>query len=317
MGALKKIFQDSWEDFNARQQAERDQWLARAIRELDDWYDRLGPIGKKFKSEFAATQCCEHIDLDTNSRAALNTHHKTKGFLNTISYNRSILDDAGELFSSRTHEAVHAIQFSRSAAAHAAPYNGRVKIMLSPRDAILFQELKERDAYSKQWLLNTLLDPPAQPRSKAALEEALQNHARAVLEDTRRFDGVTFLESYRDMVIDEYQGMMASRHQEEADLVYVSLDCDDIIEIGKSLGLHSFGRNPDEAATWMVSSPLTAAQETRLAAIYTDLGLDNKTALPTLTEALAARGLTKAAFVAQSLAKPPESGPKPAPTPCL
>lgn len=317
MGALKKIFQDSWENFNARQQAERDQWLVRAIRELDDCYDSLGPIGKKFKSEFAATQCSEHIDLDANSRAALNTHHKTKGFLNTISYNRSILADAGELFSSRTHEAVHAIQFSRSAAAHAAPYNGRVKIMLSPRDAILLQELKERDAYSKQWLLDTMLDTSGPSRSRAALEEALHNHARTVLEDTRRFDGMTFLESYRDMVIDEYQDMMAARHQAEGDIVYVRLDCDDIIEIGRSLGLHSFGRTPDEAAAWMVSASLTAAQETRLAAIYTDLGLDNNMALPTLAEALAARGLTKAAFVAQSLAKPPESGPKPAPTPCL
>ncbi len=324
MGALQKIFQESWEAFNARQQAERDQWLMRAIGELDEWYAKLGPVGQKFKSDFAATKCGEHIDLDIRARAALNTHHMTRGFLNTISYNRDVLDDARDLFSSRTHEGVHAIQYSQSAAAQATPYNCRVKIMLCPRDAILLQELKERDALSKQWLFDAMLDDHLalpdgsyQPQSLAMLEAALQNHARTILEKTNNFEGKTFLESYRDMTIRDYEGMMASRHQKEGDIIYVRLDPDDVIEIGHNLGLHSFGRNAAEAAEWMQSSPLTAVQEATLSAIHADLGLQSTAALPTLAEALQARGLTKAGFVAQSHAKPPESGPKPAPTPCL
>lgn len=323
MGALKTAFHESWKEFNARQQAARDAWLVHSLIDLDDWYDRLGFVGQQFKAEFSTTQCTEAIDLDVRSRAALNAHYFLHGFMNSISYNKDVLDDPRELFSSKTHEAVHAIQFHRSAATHATAFNAHTKIVLCPRDAILLQELKERDAQSKQWLFNQMLDdylaaPDGSyvPPAVDVLESLLRGTARIILETTHRYDGQTFLESYRDMTIREYEGLLTDRHRDEGDIIYVRLDPDDIIGVGDSLGLHSFGRNEAEARQWMVSAPLTAAQEGRLSAVHRVLGLDEARVLPTLAEALQAQGLTRAGFVAHSRAKPPESGANPALTPC-
>ncbi|MGZ9108930.1 MAG: hypothetical protein ACXW4B_08945 [Micavibrio sp.] len=316
MGDLKKTFRTSWDSVNARQQAERDLWLRDELRGLSGLYQRLGNFGSRFLREFAALGCAESIDLQLSARASFQAHHTTKGFINKIIYSTAVLDDVEALFSSRTHEGIHAIQFGRSAAAHATPFNVGTKIMLCPRDAVLLEELKERDAFAKQRLLDKMLTDDRYAASNVTfLENELQDYARTILRTLQWNDEMTFLDYYRGKAMGEYETRMASRHKAEGDIVYVRLEPEDILGIGDSLGLHSFGTSPADAMTWQ--RPLTAAQETRLDALNRTLGIADERVLPTLGQALAGQGLTRTSFLRQSLGKAQNSGPKPPPPPCL
>lgn len=307
MGDLKT----SWDAFNARQQIARDRWLRGTLNGLSGLYARLGIIGARFLQDFAATGCVESVDLQLSARASFQAHHRTQGFINKIFYSVGVLPDEAALFSSRTHEAIHAIQFSRAAAAHATPFNAAAKIMLCPRDAVLLEELKERDAFSKQWLLDKMAnDPGYAALDPGALEQDLREHAACVLQSLRWNDAMSFLDYYRGKALDEYETVMAARHEAEPDLVYVRLEPEDILSIGGSLRLQSFD------AGWS-SVPLTPEQETRLAALNRVFGIDDEGNLPTLGQALRMRGTDRAAFLAASLEKGRNSAPKPPSPPCL
>jgi len=316
MGDLKKTFRVSWESVNERQKAERDIWLRDELNGLSDLYTRLGVLGSRFLQEFAATGCGESIDLQLQARASFQAHHTTKGFINKILYSTTVLDDIKALFSSRTHEGVHAIQFGRSAAAHATPFNVGAKIMLCPRDAVLLEELKERDAFAKQLLLDKILTDDRYAASGIRFfENELQGYARTILRKLQWNDEMTFLDYYRGKAMGEYETRMKDRHKAEGDIIYVRLEPEDILGVGDSLGLHSFGTSPADAMTWQ--RPLTPDQEARLEALNQALGIRNEGGLPTLGQALAAQGLTRASFLARSLGKGQDSGPKPQPPPCL
>lgn len=316
MGDLKNTFRTSWESVNERQQAERDAWLHDELNGLSGLYSRLGLVGRRFLQDFAATSCAESVNLQLSARASFQAHHTTKGFINKILYSTNVLDDVKALFSSRTHEGIHAIQFGFSAAAHATPFNVGSKIMLCPRDAVLLEELKERDAFAKQRILDKMLaDDRYAASNMNFFESELQGYARTILRRLQWNDEMNFLDYYRGKAMGEYEIRMADRHKAEGDIVYVRLEPEDILGIGDSLGLHSFGTSPADAMTWR--RPLTPDQETRLDALNRTLDITDEGGLPTLGQALQAQGLTRAAFLARSLGKAQNSGLKSPPPPCL
>ncbi len=292
----------SWAALNARHQAERDAWLAQAILDLGSYYKQIGPLGDAFSREVALTGCGEFVDPELPARAAFHAHHLTQGFSNQIFYSPSALQTTQGLFSSRTHEAVHALQFSRCAATHATPYNGASKIILCPRDGVLLDELKERDAFSKQWLLQRLYDEPGyNTQSPDQWKQDLRQHAETVLESMNLRRGYNFRDYYRDREIESYEDCMVSRHQQEQGLTYVRLDAADLWMLGGALGLNTFGDTLGEASRWRGLHLLTPGQEGRIAVLNQQLGIMQESTLPTLRQALMAQGTSRPLFMRQAI----------------
>ena len=299
--AAKPLGDLSWGELNRRQQDERDAWLQRAITRLDERYDQIGPLGKAFRDEMALIHCNEFVDPELPSRAAFHAHHLSQGFSNKIYYSPAALEMTQSLFSSRTHEGVHAFQFGRCAATHATPYNGGSKIILCPRDGVLLEELKERDAFTKQWLLQRLHEEPGY--NAAPLEQwtrDVRHYAAGILESMDRQQDYSFLDYYRDREIETYEGCMVRRYMREPGLTFVRLALEDMWVVGGSLGINSFGDAPVDVARWANLRPLTPGQDGRIAVLNRQLGIADETALPTLRQALLAVGLTPAQFLHQS-----------------
>jgi hypothetical protein len=282
---------------------------------LDGYYTKIGPLGARFRDDIQHAQRGESVDTTLNAHAAFNAHHLTEGFANTICYSEDALQSEKDLFSSRTHEGVHAMQFARSAASHATPFNGKTKIILCPRHGVLLDELKERDAFAKQWLFERLSDEDgynaAAPETYA---RDLQDYAEKSLETIPWLRGKTLLDYYRNREIEAYEGCMTRRYQREQGFIFVRLSADDLWVIGGALGVNSFGDSPAQAARWEHLHPLTAAQEKRVAALNNKFGITDEAALPTLRQALLQQGLSPSQFLHQATS-PAQISAKPANTP--
>ena len=292
----------SWVALSERHRMERDAWLQGAITRLDTHYDKIGALGAAFRDEMKLVGCGEFVDTELPSRAAFHAHHLTLGFSNKIYYSAAALEMTASLFASRTHEGVHAFQFGRCAATHATPYNSGTKIILCPRDGVLLEELKERDAFAKQWLLQRLYEEDGyNAQSPEQLTQDLRRHADGILESLDWRQGYSFLDYYRDREIETYEGCMIRRYMREPNLVFVRLAPEDIWVLGGALGVNSFGDTPADVASRPNTHPLTAAQEGRITTLNRQLGIQDETVLPTLRQALLAGGSSPSQFLHRSM----------------
>lgn len=337
-------FKEAWNDVEAQTRT----LYARTLFEkqlpiLNSLFKMMGPIGEQFLQEFAASKCREVVDerlRNSTANAMGPSHHYGRGrFYNELSYNPAIMNSLRWMFRAKAHDGIHAIQWSNCAVLHANAWNRYTKLILSPRADMLKLELTENDAYAKQLLLEQVLELTAQwddsidnilksdPRPQiltvmpdgskqfddAALQR-LQQYAFNVLEKETRADGKTFIQAYRDVCLSDWENGISLRQNDNnhTDIEIVTLDEEDIMLLGSSLGIYTFGKDPVETQAWL-QRPLDRVYEVRIQKINQDAGIDEKS-LRTLGQALAARGMTKSDYLAaqrgDGLAAPVQSPPK-------
>lgn len=300
-----------WSDLDARQEAERQLWAASEIKRMHDLYDGLGWLGAQFKAAADLSGCHERLDFDwhTNTRAATNTYHLSKGFLNEIVYGKTILKDKNplSLFVSRTHEYTHlAFHFQKLAGAHATPFNTFARVVLCPRDAMALNLLMERQAFAAELLFEDLmLAAQGQKSSRAAtlnpndLQSVMRKYALNIHKRTRWDSEKAFKAHYRNQVLHRYEDAGRVDHLKRNNVTYVRLGPDDLALINDFMGLKTFADHDADLQNF-VNAPMAHEQKLRLAKVNAELGIVNEDTLPTLRDALAARGETPESFISAS-----------------
>lgn len=312
----------------------REQLLSNAVQTVDGWIEsitdtEIGNIGNLFQREVGLSGCRHEINIHHGNRAeyvSFSYRHST-GFANHIIYGPSAEEDLSKLFSSKVHEATHALQKMRSAALHASPFNPNTQIVICPQDWIILDERCEQDAYVKQALFNALLakqlpevrrmtdgDPLSVKTFERIRLDAPDVHtavieaARQALDKSFYWDNpkaaYRFQNHYHDFALKNYEaGMKLRSDNGESDLIFVRLEDEDILAIGESCGPNSFGK--DRLLPEFSEKPklMKTAQE-KLDQIRDDLKLGDEDKLPTLGEVLARLGLTRKQFIEASYTRP-------------
>lgn len=312
----------------------REQLLSQAVDIVDHWISgisdpELGPIGDVFQKAVAQTDCRHEISIHHASRASYISfsYSKGDGFANHIIYGPSAEEDLSLLFSSKVHEATHALQKMRSAALHASPFNPNTQIVICPRDWITLEERCEEDAYVKQALFNALLAKQlpevrrltdSDPLSVKTFErirldaptvqEAIIKAASMALDKSFYWDNpkseYRFRHHYHDFALQNYEaGMKLRSSNGESDLILVRLEPEDIMAIGDSCGPNSFGQA--ELLPGFAHPPkLNDKTQKKLDEIRTSLDLKDEDTLPTLGEILGRLGLTRQQYIEASYNRP-------------
>jgi hypothetical protein len=280
--------------------------------ELAPLYDRAGALGRAFLSALSASNVRETIDHTyLVAVARFNAHKEIDGFENTITYGARALgnhdgvfkESLSQIFNSRNHEGTHAIDFNRCAALHLTGFNPHSRFLLLPEDEIRLMEMKERNAMSRAWLLDRVAAGDLPADNPAALQDALYTHAQTVLENTVLTQG-SALDYYRALALLEYEAMVPKRIRQYGDrAVFVTLSDRDWLEIGRSFSvpgvtLSTFGSGPADLARFN-GPPLDSALKDCVRTLYAELPLP-RDPVP-FGSALAACGLTRRRFLAQSL----------------
>lgn len=238
-------------------------------------------------------------------------------------YSNTILIDerdraVGEIETSRRHEGAHAILWSKSAAAHASPYNMAAPVVLCPRDWGRLMRNSERAAMTYNALLG-FADPDAAVKeamkkepgtvedfaeAMAAnsnnIEVALNRVARECLEKNSNFymlptgkrtekEALTLRNYYTWYSLLRFQDSNTFNWDYElADMpapIFVRLDDEDILEMGELLGFSAFGRGrPDSFFT--DQSPLMWKHQRWQNSLNLKMGILDSNELPTVREAL-------------------------------
>lgn len=312
----------------------REQLLSNAIQTVDGWIESItdtevGKVGRLFQQEVSLSGCRHEINIHHGNRAeyvSFSYGHST-GFANHIIYGPSAEEDLSKLFSSKVHEATHALQKMRSAALHASPFNPNTQIVICPGDWIILDERCEQDAYVKQVLFNSLLakhlpevrrmtdgDPLSvktfeRIRLDAAdINAAVIEAARQALDKSFYWDNpkaeYRFQNHYHDFALKNYEaGMKLRSDNGESDLIFVRLEDEDILAIGDSCGPNSFG-NGQLLPEFSAKPKLMKAAQDKLDKIRDQLKLGNEDKLPTLGEILTRLGLTREQFIEASYTRP-------------
>lgn len=319
-----------WESHN---KAQRD-LIRAALDTAQSWIetatDRVwGNIGALFTGEFKSTGCTQNIDVRYRGLAhytSFSLAKKDGGFINNITYGPPAVEDLAHLYSSMVHEQTHAIQKSKCAALHASPFNPGTRIVICPKDWILLQERCEQGAYTMQALFNSLLAesiPEIKDMSaKDALSvddfEALRNPAPYFVEAMREIAHKSldksfysdnpnaekrFRNYYHELSLDGYIAGIDSRLKDKENIIFVRAEPEDIAAIGDVTGFNLFGYDTPQPE-FAAHPKLLAKTAKKLAETNLKLGIADESALPSLSEALAAIGLTRAQFLAASYAAP-------------
>ncbi|QQG36279.1 MAG: hypothetical protein HYS17_00350 [Micavibrio aeruginosavorus] len=312
----------------------REQLLSNAIQTVDGWIAGItdadiGHIGSLFQQEVGLSGCRHEINIHHPNRAEYVSfsYRHSAGFANHIIYGPSAEEDLSKLFSSKVHEATHALQKMRSAALHASPFNPNTQIVICPGDWVILEERCEQDAYVKQALFNSLLakhlpevrrmtdnDPLSVKTFERIRLDAANIHdtvieaARQALAKSFYWDNPKaehrFQHHYHDYALKNYEaGMKLRSDNGESDLIFVRLEEEDILAIGDSCGPNSFGNGrllPEFAA----KPKLTKAAQDKLDKIRGDLKLGDEEKLPTLGDILSRLGLTRRQFIEASYTRP-------------
>lgn len=322
-------FKRAWSDVEAEIQALYERVLRdRQSPALDALFQQMGPVGQQFQREFAASGCQEVIAerLRNSSVNAMGpSHHYGDGhFYNELSYNPGIMNSLRWMFRAKAHDGIHAIQWANCAVLHANAWNKHTRYILCPRSDMLKLELTENDAYAKQLLLEQILQTVSewddnidnvskidsrpqiltfmQDGSKQFDEAALQRlqqYAMTILEDESRADGKSFQLAYRDVGLSDWEKGIDLRYDDNnmIDVEIVTLDEEDVMLLGSALGIYTFGKDPIETRAWL-NRPLDPAYEARIQDLNARYNI-HEGSLRTLGQALAARGETKASYLAK------------------
>lgn len=311
----------------------RDELIRNALRTTDQWIreiedPELGNIGERFSADVERSGCKEEIDIFHNGIADYISfaYGKTiRGFLNKIVCGPAGEEDIAKLFSSKVHEKTHALQKMQSAALHGSPFNPDTKIIICPRDWVLLEERCEQDAYTKQALFNSILGQylpemremterdslsiavfdrirARSPNIHEALVSAsLQALGKSFYSDNPN-SPYQFRNHYHNHALNNFKAGMEQRKKfGETEWVFVRVEPEDILAIGTSAGLNTFGQNRDTMLPiFLEHSNLQKDAQDKLNKLNEEFSITNELLLPTLGQVLASRGLTRAQFIESS-----------------
>lgn len=293
------------------------------LKKVADWMEKLvdpelGPVGAAFNKAFAATACKEEAraDIPHNPVAAYNTfcsypNDGKPSFTNIVSYSTEVADDGGYLFTSRTHEFVHVMQYNKTPALHADPYNTTgTNIVLSPLDYMRRKVLIEQDAHAKDTWLSSLAakDHPEvyEAKKRAVLpidrfeairkkcvtmdetiREAAKSAAGTVAAWVSRNDPmISAEENWNNIALNEYIGLIRKRLDRAEKLTFIRLGEEDIYTIGESFGPNPFGKDGKVHPEFLKPPVLSEANRKALEDLNKELSISAGKPLPTLREAL-------------------------------
>ncbi|GEM_PF-860133 len=335
----KPSLRDEWE---SHRQARQD-LIKNALDTTERWISEAstaayGMIGRMFDSQFAKTGCTQRIDVKYRGLAhytSFSLSDTNGGFANRITYGPASVEDLTNLYSSKVHEQTHAIQKMNSAALHASPYNPNTRIIICPRDWVLLQERCEQGAYAMQALFNSILAQSIPETRELSEGDALSvddfdalraaNHsfadtlvaaARHALDKSFYSDNpdseTRFRNYYQDYALKGFKGALDVRQSKAEEkgtgqtglenIIFVRAEAEDIAAIGASCGPNVFGEGwtlPE----FLNNSPMLPSTRKELDTINARIGIYDENALPTLGEALAMCGMTRADFIAASYAQ--------------
>ncbi|MBW7911863.1 MAG: hypothetical protein H3C49_11425 [Alphaproteobacteria bacterium] len=320
----------------AREEEQRAQ-MVQQLTTVDGWMERLhdpalGGVGLAFLK--AAGSVLKREDIDFQMKPSAGYHSfiyppkpGQDSFSNYVLYGAEALENAERLMGARTHEFVHALQYQTAAALHADPFNAATNIMVSPYDYLLRKERLEQDAYVKgAWLcalaaadapdivkvmessplpVSTFQNIRAQSADLTdAFEKAAHDCRNLLGVWTKDAEKTVIADEWHARAIDEYERMMKYRHdnlQAGEALTFVRMDGADILEIGASFGPNTFGADAHNKSLTEIEN-LSPAHAQKIAEIEKKYGITPRDNLPTLSEAFAAAGTTRADFIAHSKA---------------
>ncbi len=126
---------------------------------VDEWLENLvdpelGSAGKALRKTFLSTGAAEFVnprltfELGMYYAMHFPNQPETSAAYGGLGFNRKLLGDRGQLFSTRNHEIIHALQWFVIAAIHTR--HPESPIILCPRDYVTLYECMELDACIKQ-----------------------------------------------------------------------------------------------------------------------------------------------------------------------
>lgn len=250
--------------------------LKSVIAELDD--PEAPGIGKEFLQRFEETNCRTVIlsqpkpEDDDKKRPPMAVYSSFSyapdnfGFANEIVYAPNRLKNKLDFFRSDIHERIHSFQNQSAPALFFSPFNPETKIMIHPEDWLMVENLCERDAFTKQALLSSLLDKKypgmkkeshcdvvnvtefEQIRSEmSSLVDTVVKSSLTSLTKIKNLDKPqegTFVESYQKVaILENYTAAMDMRTQNnESEFTFIRLEKKDFWAIGNyHVGPNSLG----------------------------------------------------------------------------
>lgn len=303
--------------------------LQNALAEVKTWLDGKNDpahscTGDDFNRLAAKTGCAEDIDVKTPFNADFNSfifppHRGQNGFTNAITYGVAGLENTERLFAARCHELIHALQYQKSAALHADPYNAASTVILCPEDYILRKERLEQDAYVKgAWIASFALDDhpgilPALAHCPLPLSVFLEDKNRAsglqaafhrAAKDCRNAKGAwingvqhetIIADAWHERAAAEYERLIRQRLERGEKLTFARMTEKDMADITLTLGISSV--DPKTALDFETLSDKNREAIKRLNALC---GITDKKSLPSLGTALKQQNETRASFLKKS-----------------
>ena len=301
-------------------------WLEEHLRRCDSIYESLAGPAAGFHAAMRETGCREEVYMSEAVAAAFIPYNLSlKKPENRIVYGHDSLQSLASLFFARSHEGVHAMQQTRSAAINMVGSADQGGLILCPRDFIRAVDLQEYDAYAKQGLLIA----GWAEHSKEGLPSEIMLRARSVWDKISRaghLDGG--LRAYADSVMDKTDGegflfkktirdgyhrdslmqMKAMRDlgvmEPPARLTFCRLGPEDILAIGENFGPNLFGRQGQIHPRFAKPPRLPAMLSLRIHFLNAALGIKDEEGLPSVSEALRGKGLSPADFLARARPAP-------------
>ena len=238
--------------------------------------DRIEPLGirgaetfgRDFVSAFESSNISIRVDPTITCSATYCSYtfkEERRGFVNEVAINPERVDVIDQFTTSASHEIFHGLQKSASPALKHSPFNPDTRVVVHPADWILLEQLCERDAFTKEAFLTTLMaeNNPALHKHNAlittedvidqigkhpSLADAMVGIALKSLErpyDRAHPRGRTYADHYVDVAIKNYSaGMWNRKHEGQNDLTFVRLELRDLWQVGNyGVGPNSFGEN--------------------------------------------------------------------------
>ena len=287
----------------ARYKKNFDLWLP----EYEQFCMDSGLLGRRLLEEYPKTGCKAVLDFDEFNQITndlLGGHYSPRK--NEIHIGQACLERKEGLFYILFHESIHALQYLNSASCSANMSYSSLPIVLSPVDQVMQIILEERDAWVKTHYFyygfhyEAPIDDPVHARE---LSQQLIQSSADIMDHETHDDGKNFHEWYIDYAIKGIEDM-AEWHAEynDTEFEYVRLDQNDIWRMGNTLNINCFFERKEDAS-YPLDIQITDEQKSRITALEKRLGIEDQTALPTLSEGIQAHGLKYEAYLKNNLEK--------------
>lgn len=267
-------------------------------------------FGMQFLAAMDAVNCSTRLDHTAQNPANYTSYSYAKhnrGFVNEITLNPARVNSEERFISSKSHESFHALQKRASPALQRSPFNPETRAVIHPADWVLLEGLCERDAYTKQAFINSMLaktDPAIRAATSSdvvsvddfekiransrSLPDALVTCAlQSLSKPTKVFEpnGRTFVNHYQDVALNNYSAGMAMRKKEgEKDLVFLRVELADLRQIGNyGVGPNTFGEFVEEPM-FAIRHKLSGDAQAKLDRICKEHNIPPLESCPTLRE---------------------------------